>query len=178
MGDSHAVVVVSGDAQRAAGDGLEMMKCEGLRVCSLEAEEKFNAKWCRSSVLRYRCGHITDLSHLPRAARLIAYSRRCALVSTHQTCSGPRTRSGLRPPLHEPTRPANPASQPPAATQSQALPSKAYRRLPPQVVQLVVVWVIVVLLLSENDRTTCACVLLLLAVYILSGRMILPDISA
>ena len=116
--------------------------------------------------------------HLPRAARLIAYSRRCALVSTHQTCSGPRTRSGLRPPLHDPTRPANPALQPVAAPQSQALPSKAYRRLPPQVVLLVVVWVIVVLLLSENDRTTCACVLLLLVVYILSGRMILPDKSA
>jgi hypothetical protein len=33
-------------------------------------------------------------SHLPRAARLIAYSRRCALVSTHQTCSSQRTRSG------------------------------------------------------------------------------------
>lgn len=59
-----------------------------------------NTKRCRSSVLRCRYGHITDLSHLPRTARLATCFLRCALVSTHQTCLSSRTRSGLRPPLH------------------------------------------------------------------------------
>ena len=51
VGVGHAAVDVSGDALRTAGEGLEMMKREGLRVCSLEAEVEFNAEWCRSSVL-------------------------------------------------------------------------------------------------------------------------------
>ena len=51
MGVGHAAVDVSSDALRAAEEGLEMMKREGLRVCSLEAEVEFNAEWCRSSVL-------------------------------------------------------------------------------------------------------------------------------
>lgn len=97
-----------------------------------------------------------------------------------QTCSAPHTRCVLCPSLHEPTHPADPASQPAVAPQSQALPSMAYRRLPPQVVLPVVVRVrvIVVLLLSENDCTTSACVLLLLVIYMLSGRIILFEISA
>ena len=51
VGVGHEAVDVSGNALRTAGEGLEMMKREGLRVCSLEAEVEFNAEWCRSNVL-------------------------------------------------------------------------------------------------------------------------------
>jgi hypothetical protein len=76
VGIGHAVLDVSGDAPRTAREGLELMKREELRVCSLEAEVEFNAKRCRSSILRLRCSQIIDLSHLTRTVRLIAYSLR------------------------------------------------------------------------------------------------------
>ena len=77
-----------------------------------------------------------------------------------QTCPASRTRSGLRPPLHKPARPAHAAPEPAAPPQSTAFPWLAAARLPPLLVPLVVLWVLVLLAVSAD--ATCACVLSLL----------------
>ena len=64
-----------------------------------------------------------------------------------QTCPASRTRSGLRPPLHKPARPAHAASVAAPPPQSTAFPWLAAARLPPLLVPLVVLWIVVALVM-------------------------------
>ena len=82
-----------------------------------------------------------------------------------QTCPTSRTRSGLRPPLHKPARPAHAAPEPAAPPQSTAFPWLAAARLPPLLVPLVVLWMLVVFVVTAD--VTCECVFPLLWVLLL-----------
>ena len=79
-----------------------------------------------------------------------------------QTCPASRTRSGLRPPLHKPARPAHAAPEPAAPPQSTAFPWLAAARLPPLLVPLVVLRMLVALAVMAD--ATYARVLTLLVV--------------
>ena len=113
---------------------------------------------CRrfSSLTFLICPARQDWQHVSSAALRKPYC---------QTCPSPRTRSGLRPPLHKPTRPAHAAPEPAAPPQSTAFPWLAAARLPPLLVPLVVLRMLVVLVVMAD--ATSACVLSLLVVLLL-----------
>lgn len=105
---------------------------------------------CRrfSSLTFLTCPARQDWQHVSSAALRKPYC---------QTCPAPRTRSGLRPPLHNPARPAHTAPEPAAPPQSTAFHWLAAARLPPLLVPLFVLRMLVVFVVTAN--ATCACVL-------------------
>ena len=113
---------------------------------------------CRrfSSLTFLICPARQDWQHVSSAALRKPYC---------QTCPASRTRSGLRPPLHKPTRPAHAAPEPAAPPQSTAFPWLAAARLPPLLVPLVVLRMLVALAVMADE--TYACILPLLGVLLL-----------
>ena len=110
---------------------------------------------CRrfSSLAFLICHARQDWQHVSSAALRKPYC---------QTCPASRTRSGLRPPLHKPARPAHAAPEPAAPPQSTAFPWLAAARLPPLLVPLVVLRMLVVFVVTADATSACVLSLLVL----------------